>query len=313
MPAARCAAKNDVADFFTKSTCMQSSDTYDLSLRDLLSMLRRSWVVIAVLTVVGATTAGIVAHFMRPVYRAEVLLSPAVPQGGQTTLSRLAEQFAPIAGIGGVVDGGGGLAGPEVSIATLKSRWLTESFIRQGNLMPLLFPEKWDEAGHRWKSIDGRTRAPAIADAVDLFDRIRTVSLDRSTGLVTLAIEWRNPQLAADWANGLVSLVNQFLRERAIDQARRSIDFLQGELGDTKVVERQQIIYGLIESQTSEIMLANARKEYAFVVVDPAVAPLPTKFVRPRRRLLTAIGAFLGLLMGMTYAGMRWHLSAGLP
>jgi uncharacterized protein involved in exopolysaccharide biosynthesis len=142
--------------------------------------------------------------------------------------------------------------------------------------------------------------------AVDMFDeRIRRVSEDRRTGLVTLAIEWRDRQEAATWANELTARANDFLRARAIDEARRSIAFLENELAKTNVVERQQIIYRLIESKTSEIMMANARKEYAFIVVDPATAPEPRDYLWPKYLVILVTGLLFGLFSGVIFAGVR--------
>src|SRR6185312_6687519 len=164
-----------------------------------------------------------------------------------------------------------GLADKEVSLATLNSRWLTEEFIRDRNLLPVLFPQRWDSEKQQWRVRDGRLWVPTMDDAIKLFNGIREVKEDRRTGLVTLSIEFRDSRRVADWANDLVARVNEFLRKRAITEAQRSIAFLEGELSKTTVLERQQIIYRLIESKTSDIMMANARKEYAFLVVDPAV------------------------------------------
>jgi hypothetical protein len=111
----------------------------------------------------------------------------------------------------------------------------------------------------------------------------------------------------------LVARTNESLRARAIDEARRSITFLEGELGKTSVVEREQIIYRLIEEKTSDIMMANARKEYAFLIVDPAVAAEPHNFVRPNRLFIMVVGALVGLVVGILYVGIRWNLRSQRP
>jgi hypothetical protein len=247
-----------------------------------------------------------VALTLEPIYRASVLLSPAEPaSGGTSTISRFADQFAPLASLlGGEVTGG--FAGKDVWIATLQSRRVTESFIRERDLLPILLPKLWDATLGRWKD-DSFTPESIVDDAVRRFDdEIRAVAEDRRTGLITLSIEWNDPVLAAEWATSLVDRTNEFLRERAIDEAKRSISFLEGELNKTSVVERQQIIYRLMESKTSEIMMANARDQYAFVVVDPAVAPDVDDFIFPRRVVIVGIGLIMGFAIGLGYAALRW-------
>jgi LPS O-antigen subunit length determinant protein (WzzB/FepE family) len=59
-------------------------------------------------------------------------------------------------------------------------------------------------------------------------------------------------------------------------------------------------MYNLIENETKTLMLANARSEYAFTLVDPAVTPEVR--IRPRRTLMVLIGLLVGGLLGMVIA-----------
>jgi uncharacterized protein involved in exopolysaccharide biosynthesis len=283
-------------------------DSGEISLADIFSIVRRSWILILGCALAAGAAAAGLAFALTPVYRAEVLLAPAA-EGAQSgsALSRLAEQFAPLSAVVGDIGGSGGLAAKEVRVATLQSRHLTEAFIQEKNLLPVLFPERWDSATHNWKLKNGRPVPPTLEDGFRRFDqKVRTVNEDRRTGLVTLVIEWRDPQLVAAWANELVTRTNEYMRKRAIAEAQRSTAYLESELGKTGVVERQQIIYRLIESKTSEIMMANARPEYAFEIVDPAVAPGRNHFVSPKRPMIVLIGLIIGLCLGIGYAIVRW-------
>jgi uncharacterized protein involved in exopolysaccharide biosynthesis len=61
---------------------------------------------------------------------------------------------------------------------------------------------------------------PDVRDAVKYFHkRVLKVSEEGSTGLVTLAIEWTDPDIAAEWASLLVRRLNDRLRERALQEA----------------------------------------------------------------------------------------------
>jgi uncharacterized protein involved in exopolysaccharide biosynthesis len=224
---------------------------------------------------------------------------------GVSALARQAEQFGLVSGLVDATESG--IASREARIATLRSRRLTETFIQKGNLLPALFAEDWDESSGEWKMGEGSPVAPSMDDAIQRFDEdVRFVNEDRRTGLVTLRIEWTDRHAVAQWSNDLVALANESLRQRAIEEARRSITFLESELDRTSVLERRQIIYRLIESKTGEIMMANSRPEYAFVVVDPAVVPDADNFERPRRMAIIAIGALVGFIIGLVYASLRW-------
>lgn len=248
--------------------------------------------------IAAATTlvALLLAFLLPPVYRAEVLLAP-VAEDRAEGLGALASQFGDLAALAGVNLGTRKDKTAEY-VAALKSRALSVSFIKEANLMPLLYPSRWDASKKVWKNPDD---APTEWKAFELWDKdIRSVTQDRRTGLVTLAIEWEDPALAAKWANALVRHVNARLRAEAVEEADRSIAYLEKQLPQTSSVEVQQAIYRLIEAQTKKKMVASTREEYAFTTIDPAVTP--ERKHRPRRALLVLVGLFLGLLGGVTTA-----------
>jgi LPS O-antigen subunit length determinant protein (WzzB/FepE family) len=92
------------------------------------------------------------------------------------------------------------------------------------------------------------------------------------------------------------------MRARTIHETDKSLRFLRSQLEVTSIVEVRQAIYGLIESQTKSAMLANVREEYAFRVIDPPVTPESGEFVRPKRKLIVAVGVFVGLSIGVVIA-----------
>ena len=195
---------------------------------------------------------------------------------------------------------GGSRGDTEQVLATLSSRNFISSFIADNKLMRLIFADKWDETSKMWKA---KTPAdiPTPLDASDVFQKsILKVTSDKKTGLVTLAIEWKDPRQAAAWANELVSRINYHEKQAAIKEAEQSIAYLKAQLSKTSVVEMQQVIYQLMEMQTKKIMLANVRDQYAFKVIDPAVAP--EKRLKPKRKLIVMVGASLGLLISIMSA-----------
>ena len=115
--------------------------------------------------------------------------------------------------------------------------------------------------------------------------------------------------MTAAWAKNLVDLANRRLRETAINQATRSIAYLQAELNRTDIVEVRQAIFAVMEQQMQEVMLANVQEEYAFAVIDPPVVPETDDFVRPRRFLVLIFGLFAGLLGSSLIVVLRSHSS----
>lgn len=229
-------------------------------------------------------------------YRAEVLLAPADEKSTQG----LAAQFGGLANLAGIKVGGGGTAEP---IAVLKSREFAREFIDDLNLMTVLLSDEWDVDAQRWRSPNPESW-PDIRDAVKMFDeKMRIVSENKQTGLVTLAVQWTDPVVAAEWANLLVERLNDRMRERALAEAEANVAYLQAEMSNTNVVAIQQSIGRLLETELQKLMLARGNAEFSFRVIDPAEPP---KYrVSPKRTLIVLIGTLLGGLIAVFFVLVR--------
>lgn len=245
--------------------------------------------VIAVVLLFTVTSA-IYALAATEWYRSESLLAPmndnsAVELGGQ---------------LGGLA----ALAGATVddsdnaeAIAVLESRDFAREFIEESNLLPLLFAQDWDSKRSSWEDDDPRSR-PDIRDAVRYFhENILHVRQERQTGLVMLAIEWTDPELAAKWSEDLIIRINTSLRDQALREAEANVAYLQAELAKSSVVTLQQSIGSLLEGELKKLMLARGNAEFAFRVVDKP--NIPKYRVRPRRIFVILLGVLLGGTIGV--------------
>jgi uncharacterized protein involved in exopolysaccharide biosynthesis len=266
----------------------------ELDLRALAGKLwrRRSWIIGCVLiSTIGFAAA---AFLMTPVYRATTILAPAdTGRSGMGSLSSALGQLGGLAALAGInLDSGN--AQTQEALAVLRSRGFTETFLRERNLRPELYPGKWDASTGRWTEPE-----PSYAQAFRLFDkRVRSISEDKKTGLVTLRIDWKDREKAAEWANDLVARLNAEMRARALANSKASISYLQKELAATTTVETRSAIGRLLEAQLNQGMFANVTREYAFRVVDRALPPDPKDVLRPKKLVLLALGPVVGFLTG---------------
>jgi uncharacterized protein involved in exopolysaccharide biosynthesis len=246
---------------------------------------------IVIVTLVCAALAGVVAFNIAPIFRAQtvVLTVHNGTMGGAGSLSGQLGGLASIASLAGVnLDAAGG-ADREAK-AILESRKMAEEFIKQRNLLDVILPKS--------------EKTPTLWLAVKSFrEGVLAIREDKRTGLTTLDFSWTDPSVAAEWANAFVALANERIRARAIDQASRNIKFLNEQIEKTKIVEVQHSLYSLIENETKTLMLANAKAEYAFTVIDPAVPP--ERKTSPHRSLYILFGAFLGSAIGLLVAYLR--------
>lgn len=245
-------------------------------------------VTMSLVLIVCVCMATAYALLATPIYRAQIVFTP-VEQGEQDKMASIAAQFGGLASMAGVSIGSGG-GKSSTALAVLKSRNFTAEFISEEKLLPVLFADSKD--------------TPTLWKAFELFDiGVRSVSEDKKSGLITMSIEWKDPVLAAQWANALVRRLNRFQREAAIAEADKNIAFLKKELEKTSLVDMQQAIYRLIEAQTKSAMIANVRDEFAFRIIDPAVPP--ERKIKPKRAMIVMLGLIGGVFLGLLAVFIR--------
>ena len=264
-----------------------------------LTAVRYRYVVIAVAVLVVLAVA-VLAFTATPIYRSEVVMVSNLEQDS-SRLSSLASQFGGLAALTGI-DLGSDRGARQEALATLRSRAFNQQFIAEHDLLKELFWDKWDAGGNRWVLEEDET-APTLRKGFRRFSQdVMFVEEDVATGIIRVVVEWRDRELAAEWANQLVYEVNSLLREEAIADARSSIDYLNRELEKTSVLELRESIYRLIESQVQQAMVANVRADYAFKVIDPATISEPKEYVRPNRLLMIGLAIFFGPALGLAVA-----------
>lgn len=271
------------------------------TLREYLRLLwQRRWFIFIVTGVFLAlsTTA---AFLLKKEYNATALLAPnqASLMSGEGALGSLEARFGGLASLVGMSATRTSTTAED--IAVLQSRALTYAYIKKNKLLPILFPNDWNAARHAWKN--GRVRT--LWDGDELFaHKVRAVTINGRTGLVTVDIRWDNPKLAAQWANGIVKMTNKYLRARAIRHAQRDIKYLYQQAETTHLVEAKQAIYHVLEMEMNREMLARGTSQYAFTVIDPAVPPQIPSF--PRKLLFILGGLAAGLLVSLTLIHLRY-------
>lgn len=258
----------------------------------LLGLLwRRRWVFAVVFV---ATVSSVVAWALlaTPTYRVVATAMPRQGEDAGAGAQALLSQLGGVAAMAGLSIGAS--LDEQEAIAWLRSRALTERLINDLALLPEIFDNLWDASGGDWK--DGLERNPSMDDGWQVFDRrIRRVSQDSRTRLVTVEVTWKDRHQAAAWANELLARTNEELRMRAVAEADAGLQALEQQLAHTDTVGLRQSIYRLMEAQLNRKVLANARPDYAFAIIDPAVVPDAHRIASPRRRLMVLISIPLAL------------------
>ena len=254
------------------------------------------WLIICVLVTTAAAVSVVV--FTHPIYRATAVLTSESTERGEGVAG------ISLSGAGGALGGlasnlGLGMprdAETQEALAVLRSRELTENFIKDKNLMPKLFPSQWDSAAGRWKE----GQEPTLAKGYRYFDKkIRTIIDDKKTQLITLQIDWTDRAEAAQWAIELVERVNQEMRTRSVTKADASLHFLEEELQGSSQIEVRTAVAHLMEAQIKKRMLAHVTQDYSFGFVDRPVATDGEKPIWPEKVVLLTLGPLGGLAIGI--------------
>ena len=268
------------------------SDEDEIDLLELLRTLLQAWKTIVGITIVCVGLAVAYALYAPEVFKADTLLAPASEEksGASSALS----QFGGLAAMAGISIPSD--SNVEQVVATLQSRKFLRQYIEGKKLLPDLFEEIWDAENQSWL-VETQEDEPTEQMAVESFKSILSVDEDKKSGLISLSISWKDPAVAAEWANDLVKQLNEQLREKAIADSQKRVGYLEQELAKTTLQDMRAVLYNLLESEKQKAMLANVNEDFALEVIDPAVAPETRE--KPKRKLIVALGGVCGGFLGI--------------
>ena len=284
----------------------------EIDLRELFRVLWAGKWLIGGITIAAAIIAIIVVLLLPNIYRAEALLAPN-DQEGAGGLSALAAQYGGLASLAGINLDSGSSDNTALGLEILKSRKFISDFIeRHEILVPLMATDGWDAETGKLK-IDSdiydvgaqkwvrnvrppRKTIPSLQEAYEEFiEEFFSVSQDRKTGFVTIAVEHYSPTIAQQWVNWLVDDINSTIMKQDVEEAEQAIAYLNKQIESTSLAELHIVFFRLIEEQMKTIMLANVSNEYLLRTLDPAVAP--EKKDKPGRALIVILSTLLAFFL----------------
>lgn len=265
----------------------------DISLRELGEIFwRGKWILIAI-TLALTVAAGAAAVLLPKHYMAKVVVMPVTKDPRESGLGSAMAQFSSLASLAGLSGIGAGGMRAE-ALATLESEALTEKYIKEQDLLPILFANKWDKSKKVW-TVTNPKKVPTLWKGNEYFEgKVRRVGDDKKTGMITVAVTWTDAKLAAKWANDIVDLTNDYMRQKAIREAQANMAYLSAQAQQTNIVEMRQTIYTIMQGELKNAMLAEGNREFALKVIDPAVPPERPASPEP---ILWTVGGFAGGLL----------------
>ena len=302
---------------------IQTPQNYDdeIDLRELFSVLWAGKKLIAAVTSLFAIVAVIYALSLANEYKSYAVVAPA--ESGGSALGNMAGQLGGLASLAGINIGSGENNETLEAMEIMQSWGFIEEFIESNNLqVPVYAGEGWDKASNSLKLDDelydaesktwliesegsGEQRPPSSWELFEEFDKKVTVSQDKTSGLITISLEYYSPHLAKQWVDLFIRSINDYMRDRKLQQVNRNIEYLTAQIEKTAIADMREVFYQIIEEQTKSKMLAEASPEYVFVTVSRAM--VPEEKSAPKRALICILTVLLGGMLSVLIVLIQYY------
>jgi tyrosine-protein kinase Etk/Wzc len=304
----------------------------DVSLADLLTPLARRWRVLLGIPILSGLLAFIVSLVLPPVFIAQTTLTPASSSAGGLSGGGLAG-LAGLAGQLGVATASGASISPEFIADVLKSREVLTTTLQSH------FHSNADNGERPLLDIlrvEGRNQAARLSQGVSKLGHAVETEVDRPTGIVTLRVEAGDPKLAADIANQMLVILNDFNLERRQSQSREQARFTRERLTEAqtelrqaeaaqlrffqanreyrgspllefeagrlqRAVDLRQEVYVSLVKAYDEARISQVRDTPVIMTIDSAVAPQGPSAPRPMRNFVLAFLAGGIIAFGLVF------------
>lgn len=189
------------------------------------------------------------------------------------------------------------------------SKGFVVDFIKKYDYLPeLLHARRW-ESGSIVYALDGYNQTedkleyePSDYEIYKAFMLRFTIETDRKTSYTQVGFEHVSPYLAKELLINLVREVNDNVKDREVDRAKKSIAYLDNVISETTMRDLNVLLNKLKEENLKILMLAEIDDFFILDVVDPPF--LPTEKSKPYRALITVFGTFFGYLLGLFILGI---------
>ena len=292
----------------------------EIDLRVLFGALwKGKWWIIGI-TSLFAVASVLYALSLPNEYKATAVLAPASKSSGgslNSTASQIGALAAKYAGVS--------LGAPEandavIAVEIMKTWGFQEEFINRHNLQVPIFAAKgWNQSTNElildekiydaqkknWAS-EGKSLGPTSWELYEEFKDNLSISEDKSSGFIRVSFTHYSPEFAHMITSWLVEDINALLKERALSDATKNIQYLESQISKTALSGMQEVFYALIEEQTKTKMLANVSDEYVFKYISKS--RIPEMKSGPKRATLCVAGVLLGGFLSMIFLFIKSFL-----
>ena len=292
----------------------------DFSMRDLLTIFKNNqqWMIITVIAFF--LISSIFIFFTPNTYKASTLLSIVDDtEAGGSGFQTMATRYGGLASIAGVSLGKDDDSKADFIIATIRSRNFFEHLVETLDILPTLVASKsynaktraliLDEDIYDQKKKAWKVEMPGMEIAhEEYFLNHLTLSENNKTGFISLGFEHISPEFSYEMTKNILNEANNIVRLQHMEEAARSLSYLNSALKDTLEIGTKSSITTLIEAQLKIQMLTKVRENYILRPIDKPY--LPERKAAPSRLKFVALSTIFGFILSM-FIGMYLHYFSG--
>jgi len=296
----------------------------EIALIDLFEVWKAIWIskyYIITFTFFISVVSIVYAVSLPDKYEAEILLAHA-NKDETSALAGMASQLGGIASLAGI-NIGGDSNDALINLKILQSKVFLFGFIHKYDLkVPLIAALGWNKKSNQlildeskydvqsktWIRIvdEGANVIPSDFEAYEAFIELMKIEQDKSNGLISISLEFFDPNLAKIWVTLLVDELNQRMRIIEINEKRKSIEFITQQLNKTNIVEMKNVFFQIIEEQTKSMLIAEVQEDFIFKIIDNAI--IPEKKSSPKRAVICILGTMIGAILSTFIALLVFYI-----
>lgn len=259
----------------------------EISLVDLLKVVlkHKGLITGVVFVVVFATT--IISLVMTKVYESKAVIVPVMAVEEQGGMMAMAGQF--------------GIATRQSSnvseiVNLLKSDILMQKVMQRGKLYDMLFDRG---------KLKERTENEKTWMGIRTLKGILRVSENKKDNSITVSAQYKDPVIAQKIASTTLTELTEHMTAEAKRVAEANRAYLESQINTAGDPFIRTNVYGLIARQIQTAMLAEAKENYAFKVIDPP--RVPDRKIKPKRTQMVVIAFVASLFLGIFLAFVQEH------
>ena len=133
------------------------------------------------------------------------------------------------------------------------------------------------------------------------------VASDRESGLVTVSILHKSPEVAQQWVSWIFDEINLFIKDKEKENALLAYKYLEKKILTSPVSELRKVNAALMQQQLAKLMFAEVSKDFAIEYVDRA--SIPDRKSKPSRAIICILFTFFGGLGAFLFFFIREIMS----